>query len=492
VAASKKEDVELPFDDDEVAPLQEDDPRPQRVPQFPAGPRRKARGGYRDTREVTKDRELVTRFDSNEYSDPGFVPAYLYVEKGPGAGQLIPVKQGPLVIGRASACELRLQHPSISRRHAQLIRQGERFTLRDLGSQNGTFVNRVKITGDKEIRLGDEISLGNALLKLRGQGVGTTEQVAAQPPTPARQSKRERMSLPRTAIVATAVGSAAAVLLTVALVKLSDPAPSATLSTENAAPSTPPDAQQAESPPALATESPAQPDRVDAPAQPPAQEEEKVQAAPEPREESPAALAVVAPPEEAPAQPEPKASNPRDSDPGVKATSSRKEPGARSGIKNTRRPEASSEPSRPPEKAPVAPATATVDRADILALYEKGEIEVALTLARGGPHAPLAKQIATYQSAMAAGQKALSARDNAGAIKHLSAALAVDQELSQGWSVQGRKLRQQLGRLYTRAGQDQVKAGALDAARESFTTALKFDPTNTWAKSELQALGGKP
>src|SRR5215213_4310545 len=78
-SASKKEDVELPFDDDEVAPLQEDDPRPQRVPQFPAGSKRAARGPL-GARPIIKDHEMATRFDTNEYSDPGHVPAFLYVE----------------------------------------------------------------------------------------------------------------------------------------------------------------------------------------------------------------------------------------------------------------------------------------------------------------------------------------------------------------------------------------------------------------------------
>ncbi|MDC0715014.1 FHA domain-containing protein [Stigmatella sp. ncwal1] len=193
VSAPKKQEAELPFDDDEITPLQADDPRPQRVPQFPVGPRRAPRGP-RGPRQMHQDRELLPRFDAREGAEPGHTSASLYVEKGPGSGQLIPVNQGVLVIGRASACDLRLQHPSISRRHVQLVRTGERFILRDLGSQNGTFINRVKIEGDTELRAGDELTLGNSVLKLRGAGGASTvaQTTAAPEASPARRPLRRR------------------------------------------------------------------------------------------------------------------------------------------------------------------------------------------------------------------------------------------------------------------------------------------------------------
>lgn len=505
-AAPKKEDVELPFDDDEVAPLQEDDPRPQRVPQFPAGPRR---AGARPTgqREGIKDQELATQFDANEYSDPGFVPAFLYVEKGPGAGQLIPVKQGPLIIGRASICDLRLQHPSISRRHAQLMRQGDRFTLRDLGSQNGTFVNRVKIIGDLEIRIGDEIALGNALLKLRGSGV-PPEKAPSAPAAPARRKARKGLSLTRVAIGAAAVGSAAAALLTVAVLKLANSRhqPSATTlpaSTEGATPAT---AEAEADSPAIArseaavtavTAEPSQEAELDYEPPPPASDNERELA---PEEEPPQGIKPLkAQEEEETVEPlGKKASGPRATSLSTKTSVSRKDKGrnSRTGAqiaKDLEREQAAREEAAREEAAvsppvPVEPPTPVVDRSDVIALYEKGDVEGALNLARTGKLAPLVSKLAEYQAAITSGQQALHERDTSRAIHHLSTALAVDQELSQGWASQAGKLRKQLGRLFTQLGQDQLKGGATAEARQSFETALKYDPTNTWAKSELQAL----
>lgn len=436
--SSKKEEVELPFDDDEVAPLQEDDPRPQRVPQFPAGPRRIARGTG-SGRDDKRDKELPTPFDANEYSDPGYTPVFLYVERGPGVGQLMPVKQGPLVIGRASACELRLQHPSISRRHAQLMRQSERFVLRDLGSQNGTFVNRVKLTGDTEIHVGDEIALGNAVLKLRKQGTPSSDKLP-QALLPLGRPSRKSKSITRVALLAAAVVSAVAALLTLAVLR------STNAGSEKASGGTSPSADEKYTPP------------------PPPTKEERSAAT---EEESPRAAKPLGPRAENTS--ETRASAPRASAAGVKAsTLGKKESSSRASALGAK----------------------GAEQADILARYEKGEVSAALKLARGAKLEPLASRIADFQSAQDAGQKALAAKNYAGAIQSFNAALVVDQELSQGWSVQGRKLRKQLGHLHTLTGLEQ-KAGAPAAARESFEMALKYDPSNARAKTELKQLGGK-
>ncbi|MCP3103192.1 FHA domain-containing protein [Myxococcus sp. K15C18031901] len=213
--------MELPFDDDEVAPLQADDPRPQRVPQFPAGSRKKSRQGSGRGRD--RDRELSPKFEwGREYSNPGHPPAFVYVERGPGAGQLVPVQQGPLVLGRSSSSDLRLQHPSISRRHAQLTRQGDDFFLKDLGSQNGTFINRVRVTAEVQVMPGDEISLGNAVLRLRGPGTPSATNIPAPAPAAVLEPapRRPRMNRLTVALVAAGLGSTAAALFTVLVVGL--------------------------------------------------------------------------------------------------------------------------------------------------------------------------------------------------------------------------------------------------------------------------------
>ena len=76
-------------------------------------------------------------------------------------------------IGRASTNALAFNNPWLSRQHAELRRDGENFILRDVGSRNGTYVNRVQIASAKSLSHGDLIELGDVTLRYmdRPQGL---------------------------------------------------------------------------------------------------------------------------------------------------------------------------------------------------------------------------------------------------------------------------------------------------------------------------------
>ena len=77
-----------------------------------------------------------------------------------------------LTVGRAPSCDCVLPEECVSRRHAELRRDGERWFLRDLGSSNGTRVNGMRISDDVEVRPGDRLSLGGATYRLRARRLG--------------------------------------------------------------------------------------------------------------------------------------------------------------------------------------------------------------------------------------------------------------------------------------------------------------------------------
>jgi len=72
----------------------------------------------------------------------------------------------PLVIGRGRACDLVLRDETVSRRHAELRRDGGRWLLRDVGSTNGTWDGAWRVA-EVEVEAGSELSFGALLVRFR-------------------------------------------------------------------------------------------------------------------------------------------------------------------------------------------------------------------------------------------------------------------------------------------------------------------------------------
>ena len=86
-------------------------------------------------------------------------PALVVRSGGGRAGESFEAIGDQALIGRSPECDVFLDDVTVSRRHAELTRDGNVFTIRDLGSLNGTFVNRRRIEGsvledDDEVQIG--------------------------------------------------------------------------------------------------------------------------------------------------------------------------------------------------------------------------------------------------------------------------------------------------------------------------------------------------
>nr|WP_279354645.1 ATP-binding cassette domain-containing protein [Frankia canadensis] len=86
--------------------------------------------------------------------------------QGP-ATALHPVGGASVVIGRAPECDVMLDDPLVSRRHAELRQAGSGWRIVDLGSWNGTFVNGRRV-GEATVSTDDIVGIGHALLRLQG------------------------------------------------------------------------------------------------------------------------------------------------------------------------------------------------------------------------------------------------------------------------------------------------------------------------------------
>ena len=72
-----------------------------------------------------------------------------------------------LTIGRAQKCHLVLDDSYVSQSHARIFSRDDQYLVEDLGSTNGTYVNRRKITAPTELHRGDQIKIGKTVLEMR-------------------------------------------------------------------------------------------------------------------------------------------------------------------------------------------------------------------------------------------------------------------------------------------------------------------------------------
>jgi pSer/pThr/pTyr-binding forkhead associated (FHA) protein len=72
-----------------------------------------------------------------------------------------------LIIGRGPKCQVVLDDSYVSQMHARLFAKGDAYMVEDLGSTNGTYLNRRKVTAPTELRRGDQVKIGKTVLEMR-------------------------------------------------------------------------------------------------------------------------------------------------------------------------------------------------------------------------------------------------------------------------------------------------------------------------------------
>jgi hypothetical protein len=114
-------------------------PRASAVASTPARPQRKGRG---------RPKELV-------------------VTESEGAARTYTIAAEPIAIGRADTCQVVLQDTYASQVHARVYPKDGEWFVEDLGSTNGTYLNRTKVSGSMPVGPGDEIRIGKTTLEVR-------------------------------------------------------------------------------------------------------------------------------------------------------------------------------------------------------------------------------------------------------------------------------------------------------------------------------------
>jgi predicted component of type VI protein secretion system len=106
----------------------------------------------------------------------------LIVLAGAKLGTEIPLSKDEFVIGRSKECALRAGSEAISRRHCLIARQGDHWSVRDLGSRNGTYVNDKPAEGSVPLSAGDELRVGPLKFRVDAVPAAAVERKSADIP----------------------------------------------------------------------------------------------------------------------------------------------------------------------------------------------------------------------------------------------------------------------------------------------------------------------
>jgi len=116
--------------------------------------------------------------------------AILRVKTGPNKGKMYEVREESLQVGRDVPNGIQVMDQGVSRRHAEILRIGEMFFIRDLESRNGTFVNE-KPVKEEILRVGDQVRIGSTIMVFEDKQayLKDSSQVITEEPAAARTDR---------------------------------------------------------------------------------------------------------------------------------------------------------------------------------------------------------------------------------------------------------------------------------------------------------------
>ena len=71
-----------------------------------------------------------------------------------------------ITLGRAAGCTITVDDDFVSQMHARVFQRADQIVVEDLGSTNGTYVNRQRVSAPMGMRLGDQLQVGDTVLEL--------------------------------------------------------------------------------------------------------------------------------------------------------------------------------------------------------------------------------------------------------------------------------------------------------------------------------------
>jgi len=98
-------------------------------------------------------------------AQPRAEPRLVVVEPTDQRGRAFPLG-AEMTVGRAAGCQITLDDTYASQIHARVFQRDGQFLVEDLGSTNGTYLNRQKVAGPMVMHAGDKMQIGNTVMEL--------------------------------------------------------------------------------------------------------------------------------------------------------------------------------------------------------------------------------------------------------------------------------------------------------------------------------------
>ena len=127
---------------------------------------------------------------SRRFAHGDLIVPSLFVIQGRDQGTRFRLDGATVTLGRGTSNAVQLHDTEVSREHAEFLKRGEAFFLRDLDSSNGTFVNGRQIK-EQELASGDQLQLGRTLLLYTGVTEGRVEDLADKINIVSRQEEED-------------------------------------------------------------------------------------------------------------------------------------------------------------------------------------------------------------------------------------------------------------------------------------------------------------